>query len=204
MFTGIIEAVGTVSALTRHGVDTRVRIEAGAFGLDDVKAGDSIAVSGVCLTVAALRSGGLEFDISGETLARTTWRKRRPGDKVNLEKALALGERLGGHLVSGHVDGVGRVHAREPDGRSTVVTFEAPSTLHRYIAEKGSICIDGVSLTVNRLEGTRFTVNLVPHTLTVTTLGDLKAGDEVNLEVDMIARYLERLLKNGGEIDERR
>ncbi len=199
MFTGIVTAVGTVTALTRQGPDARVRIAAGALGLDDVKRGDSIAVSGVCLTVVAVSGDSLEFDLSGETLARTTWQYRRPGDRVNLEKALALGERLGGHLVSGHVDGVGRVHAREADGQSTVLTFEAPQALRRYVATKGSICVDGVSLTVNRIDGARFAVNLVPHTLAATTLGDLKAGDAVNLEVDLIARYLERLLHKDGD-----
>lgn len=199
MFTGIIEAVGTLSAITRRGDEAHVRIAAGDLDLAGVKIGDSIAVSGVCLTVTARGGNAFEADLSGETLARTTFRRRRAADKVNLEKALALGERLGGHLVSGHVDGIGRVHAREAQGGSAAVTLEAPCALSRYIAEKGSVCVDGVSLTVNHVDGARFAVNLVPHTLEVTTLGGLRAGDEVNLEVDLLARYLERLLSADSE-----
>lgn len=194
MFTGIVEAVGTLSAIMRKCDDAHLRIASGALELADVRLGDSIAVDGACLTVSALAPDGFEVDLSGETLARTTLGRRRIGDRVNLEKALALGERLGGHLVSGHVDGVGHVRAREEDGRSVILTLEAPRGLARYIAEKGSICIDGVSLTVNRVEGARFSVNLIPHTLDVTTLGMLRPDDDVNLEVDMLARYLERLL----------
>jgi len=194
MFTGIVEAVGLIQAIERRGQDARVRIAPGSLPLEDVRLGDSIAVSGVCLTVVDCDADALVFDLSGETLARTTWGHRAPGDKVNLEKALALGERLGGHLVSGHVDGVGRVRTRDTGGRSTVLWFDAPTELRRYIAVKGSICVDGVSLTVNAIDAEGFAVTLVPHTLAVTTLGDLKAGDSVNLEVDMIARYLERLL----------
>lgn len=194
MFTGIVEAVGTLSAIMRKSDDAHVRIAAGGLDLSDVGLGDSIAVDGVCLTVSALVADGFEVDLSGETLARSTLGRRRIGDRVNLEKALALGQRLGGHLVSGHVDGVGRVRGREEEGRSVILTFEAPRQLTRYIAEKGSISVDGVSLTVNRVDGTRFSVNLIPHTLETTTLGMLRTGDDVNLEVDMVARYLERLI----------
>lgn len=199
MFTGIIESVGTIETVTPRGEDVHVRIGTGTLALDDVAVGDSIAVSGVCLTVTRLASGSFEADLSAETLRRTTLRNRRAGDKVNLEKALAMGQRLGGHLVSGHVDGIGRVVGRATEGRATLLTFEAPDALCRYIAEKGSICVDGVSLTVNGVDGARFNVSLVPHTLAMTTLGDLRVDDEVNLEVDMIARYLERLLQGSGE-----
>jgi riboflavin synthase len=195
MFSGIIEAVGSLSALTRHGQDAHVRVAAGGLELRDVKVGDSIAVSGVCLTVTAVAGDSFEVDLSAETLARTTFKHRRVGDQVNLEKALVVGQRLGGHFVSGHVDDVGKLDARETDGRSVKLTFQTPDALVRYIAEKGSICVDGVSLTVNQIDGDRFAVNLVPHTLAMTTLDALKPGDEVNLEVDLIARYLERLLK---------
>jgi riboflavin synthase len=199
MFSGIIEAVGNLSALTRLGPDARVRVTTAGLGLRDVKVGDSIAVSGVCLTATAVAGDSFEADLSAETLARTTFKHRRVGDKLNLERALAVGQRLGGHFVSGHVDGVGKLSARETDGRSTKLTFQTPDAIARYIAEKGSICVDGVSLTVNQIDGDRFSVNLVPHTLAMTTLDALEPGDEVNLEVDLIARYLERLLK--GEDD---
>lgn len=195
MFTGIVEAVGTIGAIMRKNDDAHVRIAAGALDLADVALGDSIAVDGICLTVSALVADGFEVDLSGETLERTTLGRRRIGDRVNLEKALALGERLGGHLVSGHVDAVGHVRGREQDGRSVILTIETPRALGRYIAEKGSICVDGVSLTVNRVDGARLAVNLIPHTLETTTLGLLEPGDDVNLEVDMLARYLERLLQ---------
>lgn len=195
MFSGIIEAVGTVGAFVRRGADAQIRIGAGALSVSDVRIGDSIAVNGVCLTVTAVGVDAFDADLSAETLARTTFNRRAPGDKVNLEKALAVGQRLGGHLVSGHVDGIGRLAAREAEGRSLRLAFVAPAELGRYIAEKGSVCIDGVSLTVNQAEGNRFSVNLVPHTLRATTLDALAPGDEVNLEVDLIARYLERLLQ---------
>lgn len=194
MFTGIVEAVGVLSAIMRRTDDAHVRISSGVLDLNDVKLGDSIAVDGVCLTVSAFVSDGFEVDLSAETLDRTTLGRRRIGDRVNLEKALMLGERLGGHLVAGHVDGIGHVREREEDERSVTLTFEAPRALARYIAEKGSICVDGVSLTVTRVEGRRFAVCLIPHTLETTTLGMLQVGDDVNLEIDMIARHLERLL----------
>lgn len=197
MFTGIIEAVGTLAGVVRRGGDAHIRVDVAGLDLGDVQIGDSIAVNGVCLTVTALESGVFDADLSAETLARTTFADRHAGDEVNLEKALSVGQRLGGHLVSGHVDGVGQVRARESDGSSTVLTFEAPRALSRYIAQKGSICIDGVSLTVNRVDGARFSVSLIPHTLEQTTLDALRVGARVNLEVDLIARYLERLLADG-------
>src|SRR3990172_5034944 len=194
MFTGIIEAIGTIDAMTKHGDDTRIRIDAATLGLDDVTIGDSIAVSGVCLTVIAKVNRLFEADLSAETLARTTFLHRQAGDRVNLERALTLAKPLGGHMVSGHVDGIARVQACADGGRSGVVTFEVPGALSRYIAAKGSISIDGVSLTVNRVENQDFAVSLIPHTLEMTTLDNLLVGATVNIEVDLIARYLERLL----------
>jgi riboflavin synthase len=201
VFSGIIEALGTLSAFDRRGDEAHARIEAGGLDLSDVKIGDSVAVSGVCLTVTVVSNGAFEADVSAETLARTTFKHRHAGDKLNLERALAFGERLGGHLVSGHVDAVGTLQAREAQGQSVKMVFEAPPELGRYIAEKGSVCVDGVSLTVNRIEGARFTVNLVPHTLRATTLDALRIGDKINLEVDLIARYLERLLSGAPDAE---
>ena len=194
MFTGIIQAVGQVATRQERGGDARLRVATGKLDLSDVAVGDSIAVSGVCLTAVELASGGFWADVSGETLSRTTLGSLRPGDPVNLEKALTPTTRLGGHLVSGHVDGVGRVADRRPEARSVRFVIEAPRELARYIAEKGSIAVDGVSLTVNRVDGARFDLNIVPHTLAETTLEDFAPGRPVNLEVDVIARYLERLL----------
>ena len=194
MFTGIITAVGTVAALEPKGADARLRIQTGKLPLGDVVLGDSIAVSGVCLTVIELPGDGFWADVSGETLARTTFGRLKPGDPVNLEKALTPTTRLGGHLVSGHVDGVGDVLERREDGRSIRFRIRAPDGLARYIAEKGSICVDGISLTVNAVQGAAFDLNIVPHTLLETTMSDFEAGREVNLEVDIIARHLERLL----------
>lgn len=194
MFTGIIEAVGQVTGLESRGGDVRLGIATGKLDRGDVKIGDSIAVNGVCLTVVELTSPGFVADVSGETLARTTLGQWRVGERVNLEKALTPATRLGGHLVSGHVDGVGTVRERSADARSARFRIEAPAPLARYIAEKGSVCVDGVSLTVNAVHGAVFDLNIVPHTLAETTIGDYQAGRSVNLEVDLIARYLERLL----------
>ncbi|HSQ81651.1 MAG TPA: riboflavin synthase [Casimicrobiaceae bacterium] len=195
MFTGIVEAVGRIAALEPAPDGARLRVAAGGLDLGDVRVGDSIAVGGCCLTVVA--SGGelLDFDVSAETLRCTTG--FAAGGSVNLEKALRLADRLGGHLMSGHVDGVGVVTAfgavaAGGDG-SWRLEIEAPGTLARFIAAKGSIAVDGVSLTTNAVTGARFTVNLIPHTLAVTTLGKLTAGAAVNLEVDLVARYVERL-----------
>lgn len=194
MFTGIIQAVGRIAVLEPKGADMRVWIECGAFGLADVHAGDSIAVSGVCLTAIELTADEFSADVSAETLARTIFATLQPGCRVNLEKALTPTTRLGGHLVSGHVDGVGTLIERRSEGRSERMRIQAPSHLARYIAEKGSICLDGVSLTVNAVDGAVFDVNIVPHTLRATTLDEFRQGRQVNLEVDIIARYLERLL----------
>ena len=194
MFTGIIQAVGRISAIEPHGGDVRLRIASGALALGDVRPGDSIAVSGVCLTAVELPGDGFWADVSGETLARTTLGGLHAGDGVNLEKALTPSTPLGGHLVSGHVDGVGRVLERRSAARSVQFRIEAPAALAKYIAEKGSVCIDGVSLTVNAVDGVLFDLNIVPHTLQATTLDRWQPGRAVNIEVDQIARYLERLL----------
>jgi riboflavin synthase len=182
MFTGIVQAVGKIVRVAP------LEIEAGALGLRDVRVGDSVMVQGACLTVVRKRGKRLSFDVSVETLECTTGLDRPGG--VNLEKALRLADRLGGHLVSGHVDGVGLV----TQVSGSVYTLRAPKSVARYLAAKGSICIDGVSLTVNRVRGAQFEVNLIPHTLKVTTLSRLKPGAEVNLEADMVARYVERML----------
>lgn len=194
MFTGIIQAIGEIAALQPGGEDTRVRVRTGRLALDDVSPGDSIAVNGVCLTAVELPGDGFWADVSGETLTRTGFRDLAVGSRVNLEKALTPTTRLGGHLVSGHVDGVGTVLERRSEGRSERLRIQAPAGLAKYIAEKGSICVDGVSLTVNAIDGASFDLNIVPHTLQETTLGEYRSGTRVNLEVDIIARYLERLL----------
>ena len=195
MFTGIIQAVGTVAALENRGGDMRIGINTGKLPMEDVGLGDSIAVSGVCLTVVELHGSGFVADVSGETLRRTILGRLAVDDAVNLEKALTLETRLGGHLVSGHVDGIGTVSARSADSRSVQFTIRAPDELARYIAAKGSITVDGVSLTVNAVNGAEFTLNIVPHTLDETTLNEYRPGRELNLEVDLVARYLERLLQ---------
>ncbi|GAB3031266.1 riboflavin synthase [Oleiagrimonas citrea] len=203
MFTGIIQSVGRVRGIERRGGDVRLSIATGDLDLSDVQLGDSIAVAGCCLTAVALDDGGFAADVSNESLSLTTLGGLKDGDAVNLEKALRLADRLGGHLVSGHVDGVGRVVSVTRDARSQRWTFEVPADLARYIAHKGSITIDGTSLTVNEVEGTRFGVNLIPHTVEHTTFAHRRSGDAVNLEVDVVARYVERLLGTGesGGID---
>jgi len=195
MFTGIIQAVGTIASLENRGGDMRIGINTGKLPMEDVGLGDSIAVSGVCLTVVELHGTGFVADVSGETLRRTVLGRLAVNDAVNLEKALTLETRLGGHLVSGHVDGIGTVSARSADSRSVQFTIRAPDELARYIAAKGSITVDGVSLTVNAVNGAEFTLNIVPHTLDETTLNEYRPGRELNLEVDLVARYLERLLQ---------
>ena len=194
MFTGIIEAVGKVAAKQPKGGDMRLHIAAGKLELHAVKLGDSIAVSGVCLTVIDLPGDSFWADVSRETLERSALGDLAPGATVNLERALTPTTRLGGHLVSGHVDGIGTVTEYHQDGRSWRLRIQAPNQLARYIAEKGSICVDGVSLTVNSVNGALFDLNIVPHTLQETTMAGYRVGRRVNLEVDIIARYLERLL----------
>jgi riboflavin synthase len=195
MFTGIVQGVGRIRSVEPRGGDVTMWIETGAVPLAGVEIGGSIAVNGCCLTAVRLESAAFKADLSRETLALTTAGDWRPGTAVNLEKALTAGQALGGHYVTGHVDGVGQVVSRRDDARSVRVEFEVPEDLARYIARKGSVCVDGVSLTVNGVSGRRFDVNLVPHTLEVTVLGGYRPGTRVNLEVDIIARYLERLVE---------
>jgi len=201
MFTGIIQAVGEIAALEPRGEDLRLRVRTGKLDLDGVRIGDSIATSGVCLTVVALPGDGYWADVSGETLAVTGIGKLKVGDRVNLEKALTPSTPLGGHLVSGHVDGIGEVLSRRDDGRSVRFRMRAPDNLARYIAARGSVCVDGISLTVNAVDGAAFELNIVPHTLAETTMGEFLAGSTFNLEVDIIARYLERLLLGDAAAD---
>ena len=193
MFTGIVLTKGSISNVERRGGDVRLRIEAGDLDMSDVALGDSVCVSGVCLTAIDPDAKGFFADVSVETLSRTTLGNLVAGDAVNLEKSLRLSDRLGGHLVSGHVDALGRVISVEPDARSQRWRFEIPAQLAKYVAAKGSICIDGVSLTVNDVDATTFGVNLIPHTIAVTTFAGKNTGDAVNIEVDLIARYVERL-----------
>ncbi|MCA0899517.1 riboflavin synthase [Microbulbifer agarilyticus] len=194
MFTGIVEAVGEIVALQPKDGDLRLRIKTGKLDLSDVKLGDSIATNGVCLTVVDLPGDGYWADVSAETLAVATLQGWKLGDKVNLEKALTPQTRLGGHMVSGHVDGIGEVVWRKPAARAEQFRLRAPAELAKYIAHKGSITIDGTSLTVNAVDGAEFELTIVPHTIAETVIGGYQAGTKVNLEVDLIARYLERLL----------
>ena len=208
MFTGIIEEIGEVAVLEPRGGDIRLRLRTGKLDLADVALGDSIAVNGVCLTVVQLPGDGFAADVSRETLSLTSLGQLAPGSRVNLEKALTLASRLGGHMVSGHVDGLGQVVERHDDARSVRFAIEAPQALARYIAHKGSITVDGTSLTVNAVQGRRFELNIVPHTLHETIIDGYDVGRQVNLEVDLIARYLERLVlgddaasADGGTLD---
>jgi riboflavin synthase len=194
MFTGIVRDIGEVRAVDARGGDLRLTIGFTALAADCLALGDSVCVQGVCLTVAGLMHDAFAADVSRETLSVTTLGECGAGTRVNLEPALRAGDPLGGHLVSGHVDGIARVTKRDADARSTRILVEAPAALMRYVARKGSVALDGVSLTVNEVEGATFGVNLIPHTLSATTLGGLAAGDRVNLEVDQLARYVERVL----------
>jgi riboflavin synthase len=194
MFTGIIQAVGKVVAMQPSGGDLRLRIHTGKLPLDDVALGDSICTNGACLTVIELPGDGYWADVSVETLNFTTLGRLKPGARVNLEKALTPASRLGGHIVSGHVDGVGAVVSLQEDARSIRVELDAPAALAKYIAHKGSICVDGTSLTVNAVHGSRFELNIIPQTMAETIFGEYRPGSQVNLEVDVIARYLERLV----------
>ena len=193
MFSGIIADIGTITHAEDRDGGLRLTVAARALGLDDVQLGDSIAVNGVCLTVVNIKDNTFIADVSRETLNCTVGLDMQ-GARVNLEKALRLSDRLGGHLVSGHVDGVGEVVAFDDLGESSKLSVSVPPSLAKYIAVKGSITLNGVSLTVNEVMGTVFTVNLIPHTLAVTTLSELKAGSKINLEIDLIARYVERML----------
>ena len=199
MFTGIIEAVGEIASITPKSGDVELIIKCHDLYLGDVELGDSIAVNGVCLTAVHKTADTFRADVSNETLAKSTLAEAQVGSTVNLEKALRLGDRLGGHLVSGHVDGVGKVTSRSQDSRSWRFEIAPPKNLLKYIAAKGSITINGISLTVNNVVNERFDVNIVPHTLQCTTMQNLAEGDPVNLEIDVLARYLEQLMKHSDQ-----
>jgi riboflavin synthase len=204
MFTGIIEAVGSIAAIEPQGGDLRLRVACPGFDLATAVTGESIAVNGCCLTAVELGPASFAADVSRESLARTTLGRLEVGGRVNLERALTLAKPLGGHLVTGHVDGVGRVEGRSEDGRSIRFRFRAPAELARYLARKGSVGVDGVSLTVNEVDGEVFGVNIVPHTLAATIFDDYRSGSRVNLEVDIVARYLERLIGSDGGLSRER
>lgn len=201
MFTGIVEAIGEVAGMEPRGGDLRLRVHTGRLDLSDVEVGDSICTSGCCLTVTELPGDGYWCDVSNETLASTTLGGLSVGSRVNLEKSLTPRSRLGGHIVSGHVDGVGEVVSFRDDGRSVRWVLRAPDALARYIARKGSICVDGVSLTVNAVRGAEFDLNIVPRTMRETIFSEYEVGAGVNLEVDVIARHLERLLRGDAAAD---
>jgi len=194
MFTGIIIATGRVASLAQKGGDLELGIDAAALDFSRIAIGDSISVQGACLTVTRVEGTCFYADVSRETMAKTTLGSLRAGSRVNLEPSLRAGDALGGHWVSGHVDAVGKLTALVQDARSWRLEFELPVFLMRFVASKGSICIDGVSLTVNQVGGRRFDVNIIPHTLQATTLGELKVDDGVNIEIDVVARYLDRLM----------
>ncbi len=198
MFTGIVTSVGQVAAVGGGADAHRLSIETGGLSTANWHVGDSVAVSGVCLTVVAIAPGRFDAELSGETRARTTLRRLAAGSAVNLEPAVAAGSALGGHLVTGHVDGVAIVRACAEEAGSLHAEIEAPAELLRFIAQKGSVTLDGVSLTVGRVAGASFTIDLIPHTLKVTTLGSIAPGQALNLEVDLLARYLDRLLEARG------
>ena len=199
MFTGIIQAMGSIAALERRGGDVRLSIRAADLPFADYEVGGSIAVNGVCLTAVELHDDGFDTDVSLETLDVTSLGNLATGDPVNLEPSLALGDRVGGHLVSGHVDCVGKVTKRDSDARSIRLAVEIPAEYARYVAQKGSVTIDGVSLTVNAVSGAEFEVNIIPHTAEVTIIGGYEPGSVVNVEVDLLARYIERLLAKDGD-----
>ncbi|WP_415886733.1 riboflavin synthase [Neptuniibacter sp. QD37_6] len=197
MFTGIIEAVGTIAAIEEQAGDMRLYVRTGQLDLADVKLGDSIATNGVCLTAVELPGDGFIADVSRETLAHTRFHTLAIGERVNLEKALMPTSRLGGHIVTGHVDGIGEIVSRSEDARSIRFSVKAPAAIQRYLAAKGSVTVDGISLTVNALDGDCFELNIVPHTAQETIMTEYVAGRQVHLEVDIIARYLERLIGHG-------
>lgn len=198
MFTGIIEGLGTVKSLTRAAGGIRMGIEAD-FPMDKIKVGDSIAISGACLTVVDFHDNIFEVDVAPETLARTTLDQVKMGDRVNLERPLCLGDRLDGHLVTGHVDGVGVIRARRPLANAMLFAFRVPEALSRYIVEKGSVAVDGISLTVNACKRSTFEVSIIPHTAKITSMGFKKVGDSVNIETDIIGKYVERFTRHSAD-----
>jgi riboflavin synthase len=199
MFTGIIKAKGTISAMEKRGGDVRLTVRSDGLPWDEFELGESIAVNGVCLTAVTLHENGFDTDVSVETLDVTALGGLAKGSEVNLEPSISLGERLGGHLVSGHVDCTGKVVSRTADARSIRLAIEIPKDYARYVAKKGSVCVDGVSLTVNEVSGNTFELNIIPHTADVTIMGGYATGTVVNVEVDLLARYLERLLSGDGD-----
>ena len=201
MFTGIIEATGMLTSLSQKESEWRLTISAGTLDMSDVKLGDSIAVNGCCLTVVECGNNHFSADVSRETLRCTTLGSLQQNSRLNLEKAMLASSRFGGHIVSGHVDGVGELVASKPEGKSIRLDFSIPDELAKYIAAKGSICIDGTSMTVNEVSGSTFSINVIPHTQEETIIGEYKLGQRVNIEVDLVARYLERLLLNRKSAD---
>ena len=205
MFTGIISAIGDIADLEQRGGDVRLTIRTGSLSLADVQLGDSIACNGACLTAVELTGEGFIADVSVESLNLTTIGNWKNGSRINLEKAMQASDRFGGHIVSGHVDGIGEVVSLHEDARSWRFRIRAPRELAKYIAHKGSITVDGTSLTINKVDGSEFELNIVPHTMTHTVMGDYAVGTKLNLEVDLVARYLERLLlgdSSNGSSDE--
>jgi len=199
MFTGIIKARGEIAAMEKRGGDVRLSVRSDGMPWADYELGESIAVNGVCLTAVALHADGFDTDVSVETLDVTALGRLKVGSAVNMEPALSLGDRLGGHLVSGHVDCTGKVTSRREDARSIRLAVDIPREYARYVARKGSVCVDGVSLTINEVSGTTFDLNIIPHTAEVTIIGSYTVGTIVNIEVDLLARYIERLLGNDGD-----
>lgn len=194
MFTGIIQAIGNISKIDSNGPDSRIVFKAGKMKLDDVKIGDSISVNGVCLSITEKTKDSFSSDLSSETLSLTTFIEMRANSKVNLEKAMNFSSRVNGHLIAGHVDGVGVIKEMKNDGRSILILIEFPKELEKYISKKGSIAVDGVSLTINGTKENTFSINIIPHTLSGSIISEYNIGTKVNIEVDLIARYLEKLV----------
>jgi len=194
MFTGIIQAIGNISKIDSNGPDSRIVFKAGRMKLDDVKIGDSISVNGVCLSITEKTKDSFSSDLSSETLSLTTFIEMRANSKVNLEKAMSFSSRVNGHLIAGHVDGVGVIKEMKNDGRSILILIEFPEELEKYISKKGSIAVDGVSLTINGTKENTFSINIIPHTLSGSIISEYNIGTKVNIEVDLIARYLEKLV----------
>ena len=194
MFTGIIQAIGNISKIDSNGPDSRIVFKAGRMKLDDVKIGDSISVNGVCLSITEKTKDSFSSDLSSETLSLTTFIEMRANSKVNLEKAMSFSSRVNGHLIAGHVDGVGVIKEMKNDGRSILILIEFPEELDKYISKKGSIAVDGVSLTINGTKENTFSINIIPHTLSGSIISEYNIGTKVNIEVDLIARYLEKLV----------
>ena len=194
MFTGIIQAIGNISKIDSNGPDSRIVFKAGRMKLDDVKIGDSISVNGVCLSITEKTKDSFSSDLSSETLSLTTFIEMRANSKVNLEKAMSFSSRVNGHLIAGHVDGVGVIKEMKNDGRSILILIEFPEELEKYISKKGSIAVDGVSLTINGTKENTFGINIIPHTLSGSIISEYNIGTKVNIEVDLIARYLEKLI----------